>query len=34
MEKENCGGPYVLKEMQLEEADIDGLNLILKYTIE
>ena len=34
MVKEDCGGPYALKEMQLEEVDIDGLNLILEHTFE
>lgn len=34
MAKEDCGGPYALMEMEREEVDIDGLNLILEHTFE
>lgn len=34
MAQEDCGGPSALMEMEREEVDIDGLNLILEHTFE
>ena len=34
MAQEDCGGPCALMEMEREEVDIDGLNLILEHTFE
>lgn len=34
MVQEDCGEPYALMEMEKEEVDIDGLNLILEHTFE
>ena len=34
MAMEDCGGPCPLMEMEREEVDIDGLNLILEHTFE
>ena len=34
MAKEDCGGSYALRGMQLEEVEIDGINLILEHVFE
>ena len=34
MAQEDCGGPCALMEMEREDVDIDGLNLILEHTFE